>query len=135
MFGAAAVAISMMVDHMQFVINIITQLQSLHAVHDASSISRCSAVHCFAAVAISTMVDHSPAGRQYFSNIITQLQPLHAVHDASSISQCSAVHCLAAVAMSMMVDHSPAGRARHPANMPKIMIYEPDEYSNQRILD
>jgi hypothetical protein len=43
--------------------------------------------------------------------------------------------CVAAVAMSMMVDHSPAGRASHPANMPKILIYEPDEYSNQRILD
>uniref|UniRef100_A0A383VQP2 MYND-type domain-containing protein n=1 Tax=Tetradesmus obliquus TaxID=3088 RepID=A0A383VQP2_TETOB len=39
-----------------------------------------------------------------------------------------------AVAVSMMVDHSPAGRRRHPANMPKFLIYEPDTYSNERIL-
>jgi hypothetical protein len=37
--------------------------------------------------------------------------------------------------MSMMVDHSPAGRARHPPHVPKIMIYEPDVYSNERILE
>jgi hypothetical protein len=63
---------------MQFVINIITQLQPLHTVHDASSDSQCSAVHCLAAVAMSMMVDHSPAGRARHP---TQVLPLlrHAV--------------------------------------------------------
>jgi hypothetical protein len=37
--------------------------------------------------------------------------------------------------MSLMLDHSRAGRARHPPNAPKIMIYEPDVYSNYSLLD
>jgi hypothetical protein len=32
----------------------------------------------------------------------------------------------------MMLDHSPEGRARHPPNAPKLMIFEPDEYSDYR---